>query len=116
MWTVDHFTSDFTVTVSDINSLFIYFFSIKFIVKQVFVYVIAQVGVKFRINFTSVRLSGNKIARDEAECYLPVNLTRVKFVLEITRLTVLLPYSRSQKKVSIQHCTFTVLDCTFTVF
>ena len=38
----------------------------------------------------SVRLSGNKIARGEAECYLPLNLTRVKLVLEISRLTVLL--------------------------
>ena len=28
-----------------------------------YVYVIARVGVKFGINFTSVRLSGNKIAR-----------------------------------------------------
>ena len=57
---------------------------------MVLVYVIAQVGVKFGINFTSVRLSGNKIARGEVECYLPLNLTRVKFVLEISRLTVLL--------------------------
>ena len=56
----------------------------------VYVYVIARVGVKFGINFTSVRLSGNKIARGEAECYLPLNLTRVKFILEISRLTVLL--------------------------
>ena len=56
----------------------------------VYVYVIARVGVKFGINFTSVRLSGNKIARGEAECYLPLNLTRVKFVPEISRLTVLL--------------------------
>ena len=56
----------------------------------VYVYVIARVGVKFGINFTSVRLSGNKIARGEAECYLPLNLTRVKFVSEISRLTVLL--------------------------
>ena len=55
-----------------------------------YVYVIARVGVKFGINFTSVRLSGNKIARGEAECYLPLNLTRVKFVPEISRLTVLL--------------------------
>ena len=46
----------------------------------IYVYVIARVGVKFGINFTSVRLSGNKIARGEAECYLPLNLTRVKFV------------------------------------
>ena len=51
-----------------------------------YVYVIAQVGVKFGINFTSVRLSGNK----KAECYLPLDLTRVKFVPEISRLTVLL--------------------------
>ena len=57
---------------------------------EVYVYVIARVGVKFGINFTSVRLSGKKIARGEAECYLPLNLTRVKFVLEISRLTVLL--------------------------
>ena len=55
-----------------------------------YVYVIARVGVKFGINFTSVKLSGNKIARGEAECYLPLNLTRVKFVPEISRLTVLL--------------------------
>ena len=52
------------------------------------VYVIAWVGVKYGINFTSVWLSGNKIARCEAECYLPLNLTRVKFVLEIIRLTM----------------------------
>ena len=35
-------------------------------------------------------LCGNKIARGKAECYLLLNLTRVKFVLEISRLTVLL--------------------------
>ena len=57
---------------------------------RIYVYVIARVGVKFGINFTSARLSGNKIARGEAECYLPLNLTRVKFVPEISRLTVLL--------------------------
>ena len=56
----------------------------------VYVYVIARVGVKFGINFTSVRLIGNKIARGEAEYYLPLNLTRVKVVLEISRLTLLL--------------------------
>ena len=56
----------------------------------IYVYVIARVGVKFGINFKSVRLSGNKIARGEAECYLPLNLTRVKFVPEVSRLTVLL--------------------------
>ena len=44
----------------------------------IYVYVIAWVGVKFGINFTSVRLSGNKIARGEAECYLPLNLTRAR--------------------------------------
>ena len=38
----------------------------------------------------SVRLSGNKIARGKAECYLPLNPTLVKFVPEISRLTVLL--------------------------
>ena len=43
------------------------------------VYVITRVGVKFGINFTSVRLSGNTIARDEAECYLPPKLTRVHY-------------------------------------
>ena len=41
-------------------------------------------------NFTHVRLSGNKIARGEAECYLQLNLTRVKFVPEISLLPVLL--------------------------
>ena len=41
-------------------------------------------------NFTRVRLSGNKIARGEAECYLQLNLTRVKFVPEISLLPVLL--------------------------
>ena len=74
------------MTISDNGLLLIFFL----LVKQVFVYVIAWVGVKFGINFTSVRLrlSGNKIARGEAECYLPLNLTRVKFVPEISRLTV----------------------------
>ena len=47
----------------------------------IYVYVIARVGLKFGINFKSVRLSGNKIARGKAERYLPLNLTRVKFVL-----------------------------------
>ena len=51
---------------------------------------IARAGVKFGINFMSVRLSGNKIAPGEAECYLPLNLTRVTFVLKISRLTALL--------------------------
>ena len=50
----------------------------------------ARVGVKFGNNFTSVRLSGNIIARGETECYLPLNLTQVKYVPEISRLTVLL--------------------------
>ena len=55
-----------------------------------YVYVIARVGVKFGINFKSVRLSGNKIVLGEAECYLPLNITRVKFVTEFSRLTMLL--------------------------
>ena len=61
-----------------------------YIYTYIYVYVIARVEVKFGINFRSVRLSGNKIARGEAECYLPFNLTRVKFVPEISRLIVLL--------------------------
>ena len=63
---------------------------VRYIYIYIYVYVIARVGVKFGINVTSVRLSGNKIARGEAECYLPLNLTRVTFVPEISRLTVLL--------------------------
>ena len=51
---------------------------------------IANRGKISYLYFTSVRLSGNKIARGEAECYLPLNLTRVKFVPEISRLIVLL--------------------------
>ena len=43
---------------------------------HIYVYVIARVGLKFEINFTSVTLCGNKIARVEAECYLPLNLTQ----------------------------------------
>ena len=62
----------------------------RYVYIYIYVYVIARVGVKFGINFTSVRLSGNKIARGEAECYLSLKLTRVKFVPEISRLTVLL--------------------------
>ena len=46
----------------------------------IYVYVIVWVGVKLGINFMSVRLSGNELARGEAQCYLPLNLTRVKFV------------------------------------
>ena len=38
----------------------------RFVYTYIYVYVIARVGVKFGINFTSVRLSGNKIARGEA--------------------------------------------------
>ena len=67
-----------------------YVYTYIYIYIYIYVYVIARVGVKFGINFTSVRLSGNKIARGEAECYLPLNLTRVKFVPEISRLTMLL--------------------------
>jgi len=43
-------------------------------------YVAAWVGEKNGLNFTSVRLSANKIAPGEAECYLTLNLTEVKFV------------------------------------
>ena len=46
---------------------------------------------EFGINFTSVRLSGNKIARGEAECYLPPNLTRVEFVPVISRWYIMVP-------------------------
>ena len=73
----------------------------------VYVYVIARVRVKFGINFTSVRLSGNKIAQGKAECYLPINLTLVKFVPEISRLTVLLKINT----IAIVH-----LKCTGTLF
>ena len=38
----------------------------------------------FGTNFTTVRLSGNRIARGEAECYLPLNLTLVKFIPNFT--------------------------------
>ena len=51
---------------------------------RIYVYVIARIGVKIGISFTSVRLSGNEIGRGEAECYLPLNLTRVKLVPEIS--------------------------------
>ena len=34
----------------------------RYVYTQIYVYVIARVGVIFGINFTSVRLSGNKIA------------------------------------------------------
>ena len=65
--------------------------------------------MKFGINFTSVRLSGNKIARGEAECYLPLNLTQVKFVPEISRLTVLL-------KINTIAFQTLPLKCTGTLF
>ena len=39
-----------------------------------FVYVIAWLGVKFGINFTSVVVRMAKIARGEAECNLPFSL------------------------------------------
>ena len=55
-----------------------------YVYTYIYAYVIARVGVKFGINLTSVRLSGNKIALGEAECYLPHNLTRVKFVPNFT--------------------------------
>ena len=55
-------------------------FTVVFVHRKGYVYVIARVGVKFGINFTSVRLNGNKIARGEAECYSSLNLTRVNFV------------------------------------
>ena len=72
----------------------------------IYVYVIARVGGKFGINFKSVRLSG-KIARGKAECYLPLNLTPVKFVWEISRLTVLL---------KINTIVTLPLKCTVTLF
>ena len=34
--------------------------------------------MKFRINFTSVRLNRHEIARGEAECYLQFNLTELR--------------------------------------
>ena len=40
-------------------------------------YVIARVGVKLGINFASVRLSGNIIARLEAECYFSTNTSEI---------------------------------------
>ena len=43
----------------------------------IYLYVIAQVGVKLGINFASVRLSGNKIARGEAECYFSTNPSEI---------------------------------------
>ena len=79
-----------------------------YIYIYIYVYVIARVGVKFGINFTSVRLSGNKIARGEAECYLPLNLTRVKFVPEISRLTVLLKINTIASLLFILKCTGTL--------
>ena len=42
-----------------------YYYNIL-VAKGIYVYVIARVGVKFGKHFTSVRLSGNKIARGEA--------------------------------------------------
>jgi len=50
----------------------------------------ARVGVKYGIYFTSVKWSGNKIARGEDECSLMLNPTKVKFVPKISQLTVLL--------------------------
>ena len=55
----------------------------------IYVYVIARVEVKFGLNFTSVTLSDNKITRGKAECYLPLNLTRVKFVPNFTTTCVI---------------------------
>ena len=54
----------------------------------VYIYVIPR-GKIWDI-FHSVRLSGNKIVRGKAEFYLPLNLTRVKYVQEVSQLTVLL--------------------------
>ena len=80
----------------------------RYVYTYIYVYVIARVGVKFGINFTSVRLSGNKIARGEAECYLPLNLTRVKFVPEISRPTVLLKINTIASLLFILKCTGTL--------
>ena len=89
-----------------------HFYAIHFLWEtksaMVLVYVIARVGVKFGKNFTSVRWSGNKIARGEAECYLPLNLTRVKFVPEISRLTVLLKINTIASLLFILKCTGTL--------
>ena len=57
--------------------------------NEIYVYVIAPVGVQFGINFTSVRLSRNKIARGEAECYLTQPNTS-EICSGIFRLTVLI--------------------------
>ena len=51
---------------------------------MVLVYVIAWVGVKFGINFTRVGLSGKWHSALPRAILLPLNLTRVKFVLEIS--------------------------------
>ena len=49
--------------------------TVKFIARASCIYyVIAWLGVKFGINFTSVVVSMAKIARGEAECNLPFSL------------------------------------------
>ena len=48
---------------------------------RLFVYVIAWLGVKFGINFTSVVVRMAKIARGEAECNFAIlTTTQVKFI------------------------------------
>ena len=48
---------------------------------HVYVYVIAWLGVKFGINFTSVVVRMAKIARGEAECNFAIlTTTQVKFI------------------------------------
>ena len=54
-----------------------------------FVYVIAQEGVKFGINFTSCSENGNEIARGAAECYFAVIATTSGIYPKISLLLVL---------------------------
>ena len=61
----------------------------------------------------SVKLSGNKIARGEAECYLSLNLTRVKFVPETSRITPTMVSAHEKASFSFKHTACQSLYDTF---
>ena len=67
----------------------LHFVARQHILNNIIVYVIAQEGVKFGINFTSCSENGNEITRGVAECYFAVIAKRVEFIPKFSLLPVL---------------------------
>ena len=68
----------------------------------VFVYVIARVGVKFGINFTSYRENGSEITRGAAECNFTILATtsgiypKISLQLVLSQINTIASFIKSQ--------------------